>query len=528
MRNHAGKYYDCIDSVKKWIWILLFISITFELIFFPAWENFIGCLTFIYAWLLINRFVLKRKYLVSGLMLPVLSISGLVFMYFFLPLPMTLLEGKPLTFNFEVPYTTWINQILFITSVVIAFLMCKSLYRPYCWLNSLWGKMGYFKSPTDTQLWLFGILGVGALFVQLFIQGEDSEEAVQNMGFMVQFIGFMKSYSVFPIFLMMPVLYKFQSDIKLFSWNHKVVIYIVFLILIGIATTRRSIMFQPIVAIAFPYVLLLIMNNKILINTKRSLLIIIGVYLLTGPVSNIAMAMILNRQISYEQNASRTMESVLELYSDKEKMHYLFQSQLMEYDNKGKNEDGWSEYYVDNILLDRFCNVRVIDATIFHAQNIGLGNSMMMKEYFRDYFINLVPSFLLGSVKKNYDITSPGDVLSSESLRRSSLYTGYRVAGDTGVGLSLWGYAFYLINTFVVFVFLYFLASLVKVDAKTKKLIIPIPVLASLMSYFMFFGNSYGIFKYFRFVLRDGWEAILVYCIMFFIIRQVASFLKKG
>lgn len=515
--------YDGIKVVRRWIWIILFVCTGLELIFFPAWENFIGCLSFVYGWILVSKFVLKKRYLLSSLCLPVISVFGLSFMYFFLPLPITLMEGKPLTFNLQIPYITWLNQILFISSVVLAFVICKSLYKPRCLLNSIWGKLGFFKVPTDSQIWLFAILGIGALFVQLLIQGEDSEDAIQKMGFTVQFLGFMKVYTVFPIFLMMPLLYNTQSGIRRFYFNRRIIIYMFFLVIIGVATTRRAIMFQPIVALALSYVLFMIINNQVLLNQKKVFLIIFGVYLLAGPISNIAMAMILNRKTSYEQSAGKTMESVLSLYNDKEKMHNLYQLQLMEYDNKGKNEEGWSEYYVDNILLDRFCNIRVIDATIYHAQNIGFGNSMLMKEYFNDYFINLVPSFLLGSIKKNHDITSPGDILSSESLGRNGLYTGYRVAGDTGVGLSLWGYFFYIINTFVLVLFFYLLSSMVSIDKQTNRVIVPIPVLASLMTYFMFFSNSYGIFKYFRFVLRDGWEAILVYCFLFFIIRKITT-----
>lgn len=510
--------YDSVSIIKKIIWTLLTLSIILELFFFPTTENAVGCLTFIYAWGLVDKFVFKRKYLVSSLCLPVITVFGLAFMYFFLPLPITLIEAKPLTFNFEIPYITWINQILFITSVVIAFRICKFFYRPNCWLNSIWRYMGYFKRPTESQIWMLGFLGVGALLLQIFIQGVGSDEKIKNMGFMMQFVGFFKSFAVFPIILVIPGYYTNSNKI---IYKRNVIVYLFFLILIGVATTKRAIMFQPIIALISSYVLLLILNNQILLNVKKMFLIIVGVYLVTGPVSDMAMAMILNRAISYQQNASKTFENIIDLYKDKEKLHYLYQSKLIESDNQGKNEDGWSEYYVDNILLDRFCNIRVVDATIYHAQNLGFGKSMLMKDYAKDFFINMLPSFMLGSIEKNREITSPGDILSSESLRRHTLYKGYRVAGDTGVGLSLWGYSFYVINTLVIVAYFYFISSMLRID-KNGKVVIPIPVLASLMVFFMIFGNSFGIFKFFQFILRDGWEAILVYCLVFHIIRKLS------
>lgn len=515
-----GLHYDSVNVIKRIIWILLITSTILEVCFFPTTENAVGCLTFIYAWMLVDNFVFKRKYLLSSLCLPVIAVVGLAFMYFFLPLPITLIEAKPLTFNFELPYITWINQMLFITSVVIAFQICRIIYRPNCWLNSLWRRMGYFQRPTESQIWLLGFLGLGALLLQISIQGEGSEETVRNMGFLIQFVGFFKSFAFFPVLLMIPDYQSTTRNNSTFIFKREVVFYMVLLLLIGVATTKRTIMFQPIIILVVSYVLLMILKNKIHLSVKRTFLAIIGVYIVTGPISDIAMAMILNRATSYHQSASETFNDVLDLYNDKEKLHYLFQSRLTEYDNQGKNEEGWSEYYVDNILLDRFCNVRVVDATIYHAQNLGFGKSMMMKDYTKDFFINLMPSFMLGSVKKNYDITSPGDILSSESLRRHTLYRGFRVAGDTGVGLSLWGYSFYIINTLVIAVYFYFLASMLKIN-NNGNIVIPIHVLASLMTYFMVFGNSMGIFKYFQFMLRDGWEAILVYCIVFHLIRKV-------
>lgn len=511
--------YDSVSIIKKIIWTLLIVCIILELIFFPTTENAVGCFTFIYAWVLVDKLVFKRKYLVSGLCLPVIAVFGLAFMYFFLPLPITLIEAKPLTFNFEIPYITWVNQILFITSVVVAFRLCKLFYRPNCWLNSIWRNMGYFKRPTESQIWMLGFLGLGALLINVFIQGEGSGEKIKQMGFMMQFVGFFKKFSVFPVLLL--IIPGYYTNSNKIIYNRNVVIYFFLLVLIGVATTKRAIMFQPIIALGSSYVLLMILNNQILLNVKKTFLILVGVYLITGPVSDMAMAMILNREISYQQSASKTFENIIDLYKDKEKLHYLYQSKLIESDNQGKNEDGWSEYYVDNILLDRFCNIRVVDATVYHAQNIGFGKSMLMKDYAKDFFINMVPSFLLGSIEKNREITSPGDILSSEGLRLRTLYKGYRVAGDTGVGLSLWGYGFYIINTLVVVAFFYFISSMIRIE-KNGKVVFPIPVLVSLMGFFMFFGNSYGIFKFFQYILRDGWEAILVYCLAFHMIRKIA------
>ena len=42
-------------------------------------------------------------------------------MYYFVPIIVTLLEYKPVTFNFEEPITLWLNQIINVTVIVMAY-----------------------------------------------------------------------------------------------------------------------------------------------------------------------------------------------------------------------------------------------------------------------------------------------------------------------------------------------------------------------------------------------------------------------
>ncbi|MCD8291868.1 MAG: hypothetical protein LUC91_10260, partial [Prevotella sp.] len=143
--------------------------------------------------------------------------------------------------------------------------------------------------------------------------------------------------------------------------------------------------------------------------------------------------------------------------------------------------------------------------------------SMMMNDYFDKYITRLVPSFLLPSnVKKEY-LTSPGDMLSSDSL--GEIHLGWRVAGDTGIGLSLWGYFYYVICFITMFILYYFLAS--TVNYKDGLLYLPLPILSGLMPYFSYYGNAIGILSTFTRLARSGWTEIIIYCIVFFIIRKI-------
>lgn len=509
-----SKLTDNIDVIKIWIWRIILVLSFVEILVYPELENIYGCFCFIYAWAIVNKFVFVRKYLYSTFFIPVFCIFGYAFCYYFLALPMTLVEGKPLTFNFQVPFLTWTNQIFHISIIVLAFKACVFFYSRKNLLHRFWKNIGYLNPPTEKQIWALAFLGCVAMFCSMSRQGTENATMDNFAGFIINTI---KTFAYFPICLLFPSLYKKDSSGT--KINKKIIlIYVIFLFVVAIGTTRRTLMFGAVVAIGFAYIAYMLLKNVKLLNKKNTFFIILGFYLLTGPVADLSMAMILNRQISGESSASNTFRKVMDLYKNKEMLHHLYQNSQYMADNGGDNMEGWSEYYLDNVFLDRFCNVRVIDVTLYYAQRIGYGNSQMMNTYLDQFLVRLIPSAFVGYEKKQI-ITSPGDMLSSESLGETHL--GWRVAGDTGTGLSLWGYYYYIICFIILFVLFYFFSS--QVTCNGVYLFIPIPILSSLMRYFMYFGNDYGIFKTIKLLVREGWEAIIIYSIVYYIVRKLVK-----
>ena len=102
-----------ISLLRKWLDIILFISISGEILFFPSLPNLCGCLMTLIVYLIFRFFFLKRWIIILH------PFSFLIFLSMFLaryiPLPATLLEGKPITYGFEVPFRTFFFEtILFI------------------------------------------------------------------------------------------------------------------------------------------------------------------------------------------------------------------------------------------------------------------------------------------------------------------------------------------------------------------------------------------------------------------------------
>jgi hypothetical protein len=97
--------------------------------------------------------------------------------------------------------------------------------------------------------------------------------------------------------------------------------------------------------------------------------------------------MIVNRSSIYTSSSSSTFSNVMELYLDKERLHTLYQlGSFSNSDNEGDNFNQWSEYYIDNIFLDRFCNLRTQDITLDYAQKLGYG-SYRMKQYASNFML---------------------------------------------------------------------------------------------------------------------------------------------
>lgn len=511
---------DILGSIKQWISNILFIACGCEVVFFYSWENIYGCITLLYGWILISNLCVKRKY-INKYPLPTLVMFGLGLCYSVLPIIVTLLEGKPLTFNFQVPYLTFTNQIISVTVIILAFRWAIKSYKPRNWLNLFWNKIGYMTVISEKGIWIMGVIGFVALLSIVGRQGVERE--YQATGNTIEIVtSFLSTLSLVPICLYFKHLYGDHSPTKS---KRFVKYYIAVLMLVGIATTRRMLIFNSIVTIALVYLFLLIYNNRNIFTTKNICFICIAGYLTFGPFADLAAAMILNRQLVHSTNASNTLKKVWNLYQDKQALHKAYRLAMATTDNGGENQLGWSEYYVDNIFLDRFCNLRTIDATLYNAKKCGFG-VQEGKKYYEDFWINELPSPIVKSLglKKEFHGTATDHMVINNFGERYSLF-GSKVGGETGIGLWMFDYWYYLIALVTYFVMFYFLCSFVNING--GYLLMPIPIIINLMRYWMFFLNANGIFSSMGYVFtRSNLNKIFLYCLLVFIFRKL-SLVKK-
>ena len=501
---------------KKFIIVTLIIFSALEAIIFPGWDNIFGCVVMIISWLMVNRFVLAKINFVN-FFLPSSALLGYTFCYFYLPLVVTLFEGKPLTFNFEVPYTTFINQLINIVVLIIAYRIALHSVRTTGFVRKIWDKLGYFKVPSESTIWVIGFMGAFAILVGVFRQDNGSVySAESSIG--DQILSTLRTFAFFPYCLLFPRMMGRQEKFKTSKF---IPFYIILISILGIATTRRAIVFDGIAAIIFLYLINLLVfkkRTKTKFSIKTVLIICLAIWA-SGPVADLATAMILNRKnITSGKN---TFDDVMALYNDKEQLHTMYQFALMENGNGGNNTMGWDEYYVDNIFLDRFCNLRVQDETLDLAQRSGYGNKLM-KDYFDQYVINNLPGFIVNlSGNKKSILYTPVDAMLKQ---RFSIYQyeGWKVGGDTGIGLATFGYWYYLFAIFLFVITFIFLGSCTKVSA--GMLLVPLPILSTYGWYFRYFDNAMGFYRSITLLLASGWRQILLYCILMFFVKRVFNF----
>jgi hypothetical protein len=507
-----------LDIVRRYLTIALLVFIFLELIFHPSKENLFGCLAEFYGWLLISQTVLKMEYM-QKYMIPFIALFSYGVCFFVLPIPATLIEGKPLCFRFNVPYLTFFNLMLNATTIVAAFHVCRIIYCEG-WLTNLWRSLGYFTPPSGKAVWALGLMGFFALLWNVSIQGTEEMKA-ENLGAIGQFLNVLRLFAYVPVVFLFP---QYWGSNKSYAGSKKVVIvYLVILSIVAIASTKRTILVNMVFVWVVMSVLAILYENKNLFTNRNIALLLVGLYLITGPVADLAIAMIVSRSSIYNSSSSSTFSNVIKLYGDKEQLHILYQlGTFSNSDNSGDNFNQWSEYYIDNIFLDRFCNLRTQDITLDYAKNLGYG-SQRMKEYASNFIVFQIPTPILnyfGYQGNKFDHNyTPGDLLSSDALGLKYQYKGFRVAGDSAVGLAWMGYSYYLFAFILYIILFYFLSSIV--SFKHGVLLVPIPVITGLTFYTTYFNNATGIFRTISFLVRTGWQNILIYCIIMWGLRKL-------
>ena len=301
-----------INIIYRVVISTLIVLTILEIFVYPDMSNLFGCITFILGWILLYNIVLRTNKIKC--FLPYFSMLGLGLSFFWLPLIITFIEGKPLTFRFENPYLTFFNQFLNLIMLICSYRFCFSIYRQDNIIHNLWERIGYFRAPSDKQVWALSIIGFLSYVYILTIQGTDQAES-ENLGIAGHFLQVLKGFASFPVILLFKNIYGGKGRYTNYLFLS---IYLVIFIVLGIATGKRGEILMPFAALFMCYILPSILYNKKIFSSRNTIIIIVLVYLATGPVADLAMAMALGRDNQGHTSSVNTFDNITQLYNDKE------------------------------------------------------------------------------------------------------------------------------------------------------------------------------------------------------------------
>lgn len=501
MKNNIDIFVNFLSRTYPLLLIL-------ELMLFPAFENLYGSFVLCLGWAISKRIVFRYENILHY-PLSTMMVSGFILFYFYMPLPATLIEFKPISYNMISPYQTFTHLIICLFIILTAF----HLYRRISKKNHLrwfWNICGVFKPMSKKEFFFLFSFSFIIYFFSIMFIGRWTTESASTQHLFVSFMGLFKDLPVLLLFPQFLILKNYKYSIK---YSLFVILYGLLLFIVGIATNVRTaaIVFIAEVLIVFFY---LYFSNMVKINLSYKILsfLIIGVWFFTGPFQNLSTAMISVRAEREDVTGTELLSQTIERYNDKQTLH--------EY-NKiwGRNDitssiGDWDEYYLDNTLLSRFCSLKIFDMTISVANKIGYGNTLMKEEYEKQ-MIALLPNIICSLIgmteteRENVREHSETDFMYNLASPNRE-YGSFRIGSFPGLGLAIFGY-YYPFIFLVILLFLFYLYdSIVFVNA-SKGNVVSVIALISLFQVFYMLNCGHNYHTEPRIIIRGFWEMMFVF-----------------
>ena len=431
-----------------------------------------------------------------------------MFMYRFLPLPATLLEGKPITYGFERPYQTFFYEtLLFILSSLAFYISCiwsKNLTKNNA-VQKVLKQMGFFEVNVAV-IWGMGIIGVLAR-LYFFATGE-----IEYGNVLGKFISRLNYLMFAPLCLFFPSI----LNIK-FSNTRAVWLYTAFIFVLNFASNSRQSIIAPIATIILICLLFLIINDlrlRDVASTGKTVIVTLTLVVTYLLISNVSLAMLHTRKIRDKVDKSELFSKTLETLQNEALMERLHRDKEQKEQTLISYSQGWTEHYLDNFMLGRYANMRITDETLYYAEKKGYANKEMSDAFWTGV-LAVFPTPILRyfgvQLDKNKQEFSSGDLLYGKGLG------GYRVTSHVGDGLATFGYWYFPIQTIAFFLVFMLLNTFVWLGVGTVQY-----APYALMNVFLFLGmfrNAGGMSAEFGYILRGYFQGVFTYLVIFWILK---------
>lgn len=516
-------YSDILIYIKRVLLLIMIVSFAAEMLLFPSIDNFMGCVMMATS-LLVAQAYFKNSIIVQHPFSFFMYI--VVFLYRFLPTPCTLLELKPVSYGMEMASETFVLET--ITFIVITFAFHESIRHKIKRgkLESILKQIGVYGSTNIRTLWIFGIFGAVAKVAYLFIFGVGKTGS--TMATSARVLNAFEIFEYAPIILFFPCLYNGKGDV---SFRKKSVwVYTAIMCVINLANNSRGGIVQYVVAILFFWFIAIIKTGvkvKTLLNPRKMLILIAAMFVFVNLLTTMSNAMLAIRSSRGEYKASELIKVTIQNMFDSEEVNNLLTKKKQ--DTSKSYHNGWTEDYVDNFILNRFCNIRITDETLYYGSMLTESDRELMRSNFGDKLLSLVPSTVLRVFKAEFDKTSAsfsrGDYIYYLSGYGSTYSLGgQRVTSNLGDGLATWG-VFYFLLEFVASYLIMKVSDIFVYRNQAGDCTYSLMGLLLLWSFTQIFCNNSGLLSIFNFLLRGFWETLIVYTLLYF---GSSLFVKRG
>ncbi len=432
--------------IRRWGYIIIFTSIILETIIFFSEENLLGCLMAIICWYLFQSIGLNTETIQKHPFVWFVFLS--MTLYRVLALPATLLELKPISYHFECAKETFMYETLAYFCCFITFYIYIKYNNKPRFLKRTLTNWGFYRLYDKNVIWTIGIIGV---LVELcfFIAGNSLK-----LDLVGKLLSPLRSLSYFPLVLFFPVLWSNSS--KIFRPNLRLWLFLWLLIIIPFTANSRHLLIYPFATFALLFFLAIIKSNTSYKRYYNAKTIIIGlsfVLLIMPVLSFISDVMLANRGVRNELSRSELFERQMETFSSGEIDENKLRADEKDVESYSQ---GWTEMYLNNFALNRFCNLRVTDITLYHAKRIGFNNLLMQADFINtalSSFPNPLLKFFRVDVSKQGELISRADYLLRLSFNKMDYQRSLRVTSHVSDGLATFGWWYFPLQIVIFYVF---------------------------------------------------------------------------
>jgi hypothetical protein len=518
---------DFLHGLVRWSWLILAVAAVLQCSLFWSWSNARAVTCVIVAWGIANIFFqpqLLRSYPLSCFLIIGFSCTQLYF-----PLVFTLLEGKPIIYNLDLPDQVFLHSLLGLCVLTAAHLVYWVLLRRRPAQSAsqsprgLVHRLGLFTPPSDLQVWLMGFVGLAAMYYVYFYSPSVNREVAGAADKSIQGL---IPFTYAPYYIPFGRLYGRATGTSA-GLVPKLGVFTVLLFIVSIGTNSRGAFMLGFTSAGFSFGLGLLLGaiQTKLFTLKNLAIAGAVIWFLTGPIADIGTAMVMVRNQRADTPRSELVALTWEAFQQKEAI------KAYRTDNNTKGLD-WDEDYMDNIFLARFCNIKYNDASLVLAERFNPHDRSML-DFTIDNTLSNLPLPVLQALRLDVDkevaqSVSYGDVLYYKVSGDPWSLGSFRTGHFAGVSLTAFGW-WYLLLLGVGILPIFFLYDLLY----TKQQVGPghpttayfsFCGLLSLTHVFLFFpSESLGVLV--AFVMRAWVQLVLLYAFMFHLTRYMERLL---